>query len=571
MKQKKAASEKRAIQAIRQFFSWIKQEKKRCRIVLAGAVLCAAGLTAVIIALVQGGKEQVTYTEAQVKYGTLSVGVEADGNISVGTTEQLLEVDISAYTGSTSYDWSSMGMGMQGMEMMAGMQGGNQASSSTASGTRQLEVAAVYVTAGQEIHQGDPLLKLTEESVEEIRSQLEEDSVLAQSAYEQQKTEQQLADLTATQELDNHKADGSQAQLTYQQTIEELETAKEQAEEALEEGKTTLTELQEEYARLQEEVPVFAKLLENAEYALATTDKETVLYLWLDAENTREEAEAMVEELEKSIEELESQITSQETQVANLEDACALAEKNLTTGKIEAQAVYDKAMITYEQAQEIYEATVGETSLTTRIVEAEWEEAKEKLEEFDSQIQENIIYAGYDGVITQVNVKAGDYIGTDSSLITLNDDAQVTVTVSLKEDEMTDIQTGSQANVYCPALPEMNFSASVQEIGDATYDNSTGTTSYEVTVLLEGDTSGLFESMTAEVTFVTEEAQDVIYVSSRAIITEEEATYVKLKDERGKVVKRQIETGFTDGIYTEIKEGLSEGETVLIESRVNGE
>ena len=36
----------------------------------------------------------------------------------------------------------------------------------------------------------------------------------------------------------------------------------------------------------------------------------------------------------------------------------------------------------------------------------------------------------------------------------------------------------------------------------------------------------------------------------------------------GNTVKKEISTGFSDGIYIQVVEGLSEGDIVLIESRV---
>ena len=91
-----------------------------------------------------------------------------------------------------------------------------------------------------------------------------------------------------------------------------------------------------------------------------------------------------------------------------------------------------------------------------------------------------------------------------------------------------------------------------------------------MTVTLEGDVSGLFQGMTGEITFVTEEMKDVLYVSKRAIITEGENSYVKVRTEDGKIEKKSVTTGFTDGVNIEIVEGLSEGDIVLIESKVSG-
>ena len=77
--------------------------------------------------------------------------------------------------------------------------------------------------------------------------------------------------------------------------------------------------------------------------------------------------------------------------------------------------------------------------------------------------------------------------------------------------------------------------------------------------------------MTGEVTFLTKETEEVTYVSNRAIFREGIKSYVKMKDDEGKIVKKEVVTGFSDGVNVEIIEGVSEGEIVLIESRVSDE
>ena len=75
--------------------------------------------------------------------------------------------------------------------------------------------------------------------------------------------------------------------------------------------------------------------------------------------------------------------------------------------------------------------------------------------------------------------------------------------------------------------------------------------------------------MTAQITFITKETETVTYVSNRAIIRENGKSYVKKKEADGSIAKQEVTTGFSDGVNVEIKEGLSEGDTVLIESKVS--
>ncbi len=71
--------------------------------------------------------------------------------------------------------------------------------------------------------------------------------------------------------------------------------------------------------------------------------------------------------------------------------------------------------------------------------------------------------------------------------------------------------------------------------------------------------------MTGDLTFITKETEEVTYVSNRAIFREGTRSYVKMYDESGNIVEKEVTTGFSDGENVEIISGLSEGDVVLIE------
>ena len=58
-------------------------------------------------------------------------------------------------------------------------------------------------------------------------------------------------------------------------------------------------------------------------------------------------------------------------------------------------------------------------------------------------------------------------------------------------------------------------------------------------------------------------------MSNRAIFRDGTRSYVKVRDENGSIVEKDVTTGFSDGVNVEITEGLSQGDTVLIESKVS--
>ena len=73
----------------------------------------------------------------------------------------------------------------------------------------------------------------------------------------------------------------------------------------------------------------------------------------------------------------------------------------------------------------------------------------------------------------------------------------------------------------------------------------------------------LREGLTVTVSVQVDERNNVIVVPNRAIKREDGETYVQVQ-ENGAIEKRPIKTGISNFTHTEITEGLSEGEEVII-------
>ena len=80
---------------------------------------------------------------------------------------------------------------------------------------------------------------------------------------------------------------------------------------------------------------------------------------------------------------------------------------------------------------------------------------------------------------------------------------------------------------------------------------------------IQGEMPGICGEMAGDVTFLTDEAKDVLYVPRSAVCTDDQQPYVRMRDKKGNIVKKRVMTGISDGIYVEIVKGISEGDIVL--------
>lgn len=540
------------------------QNEKQKKILFLGIVFFLLLLFVIVLIIVFINKrEDVTYKETTVVKGILAEGITETGSVDVGTTMLSFDLDISEFTGESSF---SFGGGMEAMMPGTQMQG---SSGNTSSGIRQLEIEEVYVEAGQEIAENEPILKLTEESVESIRLELESDVSSAKIVYDQAVTSGQQIEVQANADYKMNELYASYAESQYTQTVEKLQETVTEREEKKEEAQQTLEEARTELAEKEVLLAEEKQVLENAVFTADGTDQEEALYWWIIAWQTKEDVRDMVDDLEEEIKTLNEEIKQYEKEAADAALSLSLAKKEWESGIIDAKAELDLRAYKAENAQEIYDVATEQGSFDEQKAQEDYEEAVRKLEEFDSVIVDQIIYSESGGLVTDISVAAGDVLAQNTDIVSLNNYDEVTVTLSVEEDDIEAAALGNQVNITVAAFPDQVFQGEVTEIGDAEINSNTNKTIYSVTVTVKNMGDLLYQDMTAEVTFVTDETEEVLYIPKRAIAEENGISYVKVKREDGSIERKKVTVGISDGVNTEIKEGLSEGETVLYESKVN--
>lgn len=562
--------------------------------IAAISIIAVITLTVSLIWISGNKKETTTYRETSVQHGDLVVGITQDGSVDIGTIEQVFELDMSALqranTGSSDSESSNTSnnpvtMGVNAMDGgMVGSMGGNmsnnltmfdqifgmanQNSSSGTESSSDLKVSEVCASVGQIVQEGDVLYRLKGESVEELKEYLQSNVNKAKADLDAVNAAQVLSKKTAQYTYDTSIAYGSYASTECKTSIQELNTMVETAEADLAKAEKLLAEYEAQLAQTASDYEEALQVQKNCEWSRDNTNKWDKTYDYVTYFQMAQTAKESAESLEQKKEQLESSLTQAQKNVDTCKDTLNAAKRSLAEGTLSAEETKELRGLAYSTAQETYDVAMGYLAEDAAKQEETYASAQEKWNQFSSHISDNAVCAKYNGVITSVDLEVGDTIDTDDVLVTLYNLDEVSMTVSVEEENMTDISEGTQANISFTAYPDHIFEAQVTEISDAVTDTS-GNVTYDVTVTLKGDVSGLFQGMTGEITFITKEIQEVLYVSNRAVIREGTKSYVKIKDANGRIKKQEITTGFSDGVNVEIIEGLSEGEIVLIESKVN--
>ena len=507
-----------------------KKKKKKGKILFLGAALLAVGGVAAgqFLNREESAEQPQNYKTETVRRGTVSTGISEDGTAELGTTEQIFtvaeitEVSLSGSSDESSTSQSSSsgnagdlsasgmsgsfpsggdaGQTGSGIESMGGILNGSGSSSQTETSSGEdtsLVVEEVYVAAGQTVKEGDPVLKITQESIDSYQKQLE-------AAVES-------ASLQVDQEEINVESKRAEAEYTYQMYLAEGETAEETYQATIDSLETAVSDLEEELAEAQED-------------------------------GDEDEIEAVEAELK-------------------------IAKNDLTTQSLEAKQTYENAMTNYKYADKLYE--IDTNGLEDDLDDAKelLEEAEENLADFKEQIGDGIVYAEYSGTVTEVAYAAGDTLSSDAVAVTFTDAENVTMTVSVSQEDISQIAVGDEATISLTAYENQTFAGEVTSIETSTTTGSS-TVNYDVSVRFTGDVTKVYSGMTGEVTFVGKSVTDTLYVSNRAVSLEGGRSYVKVLDQDGTVQKTEVTTGFSDGSVVAVEAGLEEGQKVIIESRV---
>lgn len=173
--------------------------------------------------------------------------------------------------------------------------------------------------------------------------------------------------------------------------------------------------------------------------------------------------------------------------------------------------------------------------------------------------------APFEGI---VNFNDGTSIGklslTTTPTFTIVDPKTIYFVAEVNEVDVAKIKKGAKAIIKLDAFPEENFEEEVKSVSFVSTTTSTGGTAYEVRVgLPQTDEDKVRVGMNGDADFIISEKKDILTVPLTTVVEENNKTFVWVL-ERGRAVKKEVETGISSIDYMEIKSGLSEGETVIL-------
>ena len=194
--------------------------------------------------------------------------------------------------------------------------------------------------------------------------------------------------------------------------------------------------------------------------------------------------------------------------------------------------------------------------------------AEQALAEAQTQLDEATITAPFDGLVARVYVKEGDIISAATTIVHLIDPSNMELNAEVDEIDIPDVKLGQRAIIEVDALPALQLEGVVTLIGSLPIVEA-GLVLYEVTIGFDVPQGyNLKIGMNAIADIILEERSNVLLVPNRAITQDSQGNPIVKVMVNEEIEERPVVTGISDGFDTEIVDGLSEGDVVVIETKV---
>ena len=521
--------------------------KKRSWKKIGKLVLVMLGLLiivgAAVISVMEKKKEDqivMVYEENTVQKGNLRNEVTENGSVSFGIVSQEYELDLGTDEDDDDDEDEEE--------------------------EKYLKIEEVYVAVGQRIEEGEAIYRFTEDSVADVRKNLQYAKTEAQIALSEAQTSYNLGVLEASLNYDESMLAQELADATYTNKIARLSNEMAAKSLEIEQLLVDIYQIQcdltdEDYLEQKKSIKeAYEKAIEAVEDASEdyVTNRVEAAETLKSAEDSYEEfleqANASNEQIEEKMEQIyEIQEEMEYTQI--------LMEKEILAATQELESANLAGLIA--ETKQSSSLTSYESTLSK--AQEELEECTERLESFEAFVGDGTVYANGTGLITTVGYEEGDSLISAGTLISYAVSDAMTIEVDVAQEDVTTMKVGDQVSICFSAYEDTTYEGVIESITTTATSRNSATVSYPVTILIQGDTSKIYGGMTADVTFIIEEMQDVIYVPRKAIVEENGKKYVYTKAGE-EYVLTAVTTGFTDGANVEILSGLQEGDIYYIAS-----
>lgn len=189
------------------------------------------------------------------------------------------------------------------------------------------------------------------------------------------------------------------------------------------------------------------------------------------------------------------------------------------------------------------------------------------LETLKKSKDNSMIYADFDGVITELNTFEGDIPSAGLMILEILDPSEKIIAVDFMVKDSLGIMPGMKAEVNDLDLGIQIKNIKVQKVHPKSFtvysELGVEENRQRVEINLPQSNGELSFGLKVDTRVMVEEAREALFIPEEAVYEKDLKKYVEVLQDK-KAVEREVVTGIEDNNSVEIKKGLKQGEKVIL-------
>ena len=246
---------------------------------------------------------------------------------------------------------------------------------------------------------------------------------------------------------------------------------------------------------------------------------------------------------------IQQTVNSSSAQVSSAQAQLRLAESNLQRYRqLYEQAAVSRAQ--YDQYINAYEAALA----ATRQASAQYSQGA-------NQLDYSSLRANAAGIVSAINAEAGQVVSAGQPILTLVQDGEREVEISVPENRVEEVRTAQQINVSFWALPELVIEGKIREISPIA-DAATRTYKVRITLMNPPETIKLGMTASTQIAGTGVKNQAALEIPLSAVYQTDGSAGVWVVNNEI-VSLKSIKVGEFGNAKIQVLSGLTPGETIV--------
>ncbi len=250
------------------------------------------------------------------------------------------------------------------------------------------------------------------------------------------------------------------------------------------------------------------------------------------------------------------------------QETCILAG-NAQREAIRTQQLVEKGFVSSQRADDA-DATAKARQAACAAAAADIERARAQIAVNQASLERTVLIAPFAGVIAQITGELGEYVTPSPPgiptppAVDLIDDSCLYVSAPMDEVDAPKIRVGQAARITLDALPGRIFDGKIRRIAPYVTEIEKQARTVDVEAeFINTYPDRLLVGYSADVEAIIEHRANVLRVPTQ-VIRQNNKVWVLGQDDR--LEERILETGLANWVFTEVIQGVTEGEQVLLSS-----